>query len=134
MHPKNSEIRIDPSDQENIVDRIECQAGKTRPALLDYRYQRACWFAGGVNKLPEDGAWGAKIGEYDQILIRCCVVGHTRGHRRAGIDVGDLKRIRQRHAAAIQESALEVVVQLIWPGRCIIASECVDPAFTLWGV
>jgi hypothetical protein len=38
LHPDNAGIRIGPSDQVNRVDRIERQAGKTRPALRGYWY------------------------------------------------------------------------------------------------
>ena len=76
--------------------------------------------------------WGVKIGEHDQKLVRCCVVGHTRGEHRARKDVTDDKRIRQRHAVAIQESALEIFVHLISPGREIVASGCIHSDFTCW--
>ena len=82
--------------------------------------------------MPKERVWGVKIGEHDQILVRCCVVGHTRGERRAGKDVTDDKWIRQRHAVAIQESALEIFVHLISPGREIIASSCIHSDFTRW--
>jgi len=100
--------------------------------LRSYRYQGSYWFAGGAHKLPKEGVWGAKIGEHDQVLVRCCVVGHTRGERRAGKDGTDLKRIRQRHSVAIQESALEIFIHLISPGREIIASGCIHTDFTRW--
>ena len=125
-------IRIGPPDQVNPIDRIERQRGETSSALLDYRYQGSYWFAGGVNKLPKERLWGVKIGEHDQVLVRCCVVGHTRSERRAGKNVTDDKRIRQRHAVAIEKSALEIFVHLISPGREIVASGCIHSDFTRW--
>jgi hypothetical protein len=100
--------------------------------LSGYRYHRSYWFARSVNKLPEEGVRGAKISEHDQILVRCCVIGHTRRYSRAGKDVTDLKRIRQRHAGAIEESALEIFGDLISPGREIVASGCIHSDFTRW--
>jgi hypothetical protein len=94
LHPNNAGIRIGPSDQVNLVDRIECQAGKSSPGLSDYRYQGSNWFTSTVNKLPKDGVWGAKISEYDQVLVCYSVVGHTRGDTKAGKDIADDKRIR----------------------------------------
>ena len=109
-------IEIGPPDQVNLVDGIERQRGGGSSALLDYRYHGSYWFAGGANKLSKE-LRGVKIGEHDQILVRRSVVGHTRGERRAGKDVTNDKRVRQRHAVAIQESTLEIFVHLISPGR-----------------
>ena len=106
LHPNNTSIRIGPPYQVNLIDGVECQRGGTSPGLIGYRYQGSYWFAGGADKLPEERLWGIKIGEHDQILIRCRVVGHTRGERKAGKDVANDKRIGQRQTVAIQESAL----------------------------
>lgn len=94
LHKNTAGIRIAPPDQVNLVNRIEGQAGKTSPGLSDYRYQGSYWFTGTVNKLAKERVWGVKIGEHDQILVRYCVVCHTRRKRRAGKDVTDDKRIR----------------------------------------
>jgi len=117
LHPNNTGIRVGPPYQVNLVDGVERQCSGTGPGLLGYRYQGSYWFAGGADKLPKERLWGVKIGEHDQVLVRCCVVGHTRGERRTGKDVYDDKWIRQRHAIAIQESTLEIFVHLISPGR-----------------
>ena len=116
LHPNSTRIEIGPPDQVNLIDGIERQRGGGSSALLDYRYHGSYWFAGGANKLSKE-LRGVKIGEHDQILVRRCVVGHTRGERRAGKDVTNDKRVRQRHAVAIQESTLEIFVHLISPGR-----------------
>ena len=132
LHKNTARIWIGPPDQVNFVNGVERQARKTRPALSGYRYQGSYWFARSVNKLPKERLGGVKIGEHDQILIRSSVIGHTRGDCRAGKDVTDDKRICQRHAVAIQESALEIFVHLISPGREIIASGCIHSDFTRW--
>ena len=106
LHPNNTGIRIGPPYQVNLVDGVERQRSGTSPGLIGYRYQGSYWFAGGADKLPEERLWGIKIGEHDQILVRGCVVGHTRGERKAGKDVANDKRIGQRQTVAIQESAL----------------------------
>jgi hypothetical protein len=93
LHPNSTRIRIGPPNQVNLVYGIERQCGGTGSALLDYRYQRSYGFAGSAKKLSKE-LRGVKICEHDQILVRCCVVGHARGERRAGKDVANDKRIR----------------------------------------
>ena len=60
LHKNTAGIWIRPPDQVNPVDGVERQAGKTSPALSGYRYQRSCWLARGVNKLPKQGVWGSQ--------------------------------------------------------------------------
>src|SRR5215813_8282385 len=69
LHPNRTGIGIGPSDQVNLVDWIERYRRGTSAALLGYREQGSCWFAGRGNKLPKE-RWRVKIGEHGQVLVR----------------------------------------------------------------
>src|SRR5262249_399988 len=92
LHPTNPSIPISLPGQVNLVDGVERHRGGTSSTLLDDRYQGSYWFARGDHKLPKEG-WRVKIGKGDQVLVRCCVVGHTRGDHGTRKDVTDDKRI-----------------------------------------